>query len=113
MLASEMLPVLEEVLPARFGGTPLDFQMLEEEDEEGFTRLTLIVSPRIRINHESDVIDAVMSSLKHGGLSAELASVLWRQGKTFRIKRMEPIVSGSGKLKPLFLASNRTRERLR
>ena len=36
LVGSEMVHILEEVLPARFGGNPLDYQLLEEEDEQGF-----------------------------------------------------------------------------
>ena len=46
LVGSEMLRILEEVLPSRFGGSPLDYQLLEEEDEQGFTRLHLLVSPK-------------------------------------------------------------------
>ena len=44
---------MERVLPARFGGSPLDYQLMEEEDERGFTRLSLLVSPKLRIADES------------------------------------------------------------
>ncbi|MGH2404320.1 MAG: hypothetical protein ACRDGN_07625, partial [bacterium] len=45
LIGSDMVRVLEEVLPARFGGSPLDYQLVEEEDDEGFTRLALAISP--------------------------------------------------------------------
>jgi hypothetical protein len=34
-LDTDLIRVLEEVLPARFGGAPTDYQLVEEEAEEG------------------------------------------------------------------------------
>ena len=34
LFASDLVRIVEEVLPARFGGSPLDYQMAEEEDPE-------------------------------------------------------------------------------
>jgi hypothetical protein len=34
LIGNELLRILEEVLPARFGGTPLDYQMMEQEDAQ-------------------------------------------------------------------------------
>src|SRR3990170_1794038 len=39
---TDLLRLLEEVLPARFGGTSTDYQVLELEDEQGILRLLLI-----------------------------------------------------------------------
>ena len=47
LVGSEMEHILESVLPARFGGTSLDYQLMEEEDGGGLTRVVLIVSPRV------------------------------------------------------------------
>ena len=44
LMGNEMIQILEHVLPARFGGSPLDYQLLEEEDERGFTRLNLLIA---------------------------------------------------------------------
>jgi hypothetical protein len=104
LLGSEMVRILEEVLPARFGGTPLDYQLLEEEDADGFTRLSLIVSPKIAIADESDVIDEVREALGRSSGGADLARSIWSQARTFRVKRMEPIWTARAKLMPLHLA---------
>jgi len=104
LVGSEMVYILENVLPARFGGSPIDYQLLEEEDEQGFTRLSLLVSPRIKIKDKMEVINAVLEALKHSSVSAELAGAIWKQAKTFQVKQMEPILTVRGKLMPLHLA---------
>jgi hypothetical protein len=103
LIGSEMVHILEEVLPARFGGSPLDYQLIEEEIEDGFTRLSIIVSPEIRIADENAVIQTVLDALGRRGPSADLARALWSQANTLRVKRMEPVWTAKGKLMPLHL----------
>ena len=103
LIGSEMIFILEEVLPTRFGGSPLDYQLIEEEDEQGFTRLSLLISPRVGAVNEQSVIDTVLESLRRSSVSANLARAIWSQTKTLRVKRMEPIWTARGKLMPLHL----------
>jgi hypothetical protein len=103
LIGSEMVHILEEVLPARFGGSPLDYQLMEEEDEKGFTRLTLIVSPKINIPDETKLSEVILEALGKGSDSADLSRAMWNQAKTLRVKRMEPIWTDRGKLMPLHL----------
>jgi hypothetical protein len=104
LVGSEMVRILEEVLPARFGGSPLDYQLLEEEDEQGFTRLNLLVHPRVRIVDDGEVIDVLLEALRHSSMSANVAQAIWSQAGSFRIQRRAPILTGNGKLLPLSLA---------
>ncbi len=103
LVGSEMVHVLEKVLPERFGGSPLDYQLLEEEDEKGFTRLSLVVSPRISIRDEAAVLEAVLDALKESSVSSDLAQAIWRQDGTLRVRRMEPVSTAPGKLMPLHI----------
>jgi hypothetical protein len=104
----EMVQILEEVLPARFGGGPLDYQLLEEEETGGLTRLSLLISPTIAIADEAAVISTVLDALGRGSVAAAQARVIWDQAGTLRIKRMEPIPTARGKLMPLHLGARRT-----
>jgi hypothetical protein len=96
LLGSEMSHVLEVVLPSRFGGSPLDYQ-LQESDEGGYTRLTLVVSPRVTIDDERVVIDAVLEALRDISAAADVARAFWQQGDTFRVRREEPYTTSRGK----------------
>jgi hypothetical protein len=109
LLGSEMLHVLEVILPGRFGGSPLDYQLLEEEDEAGFTRLFLVVSPRVLIPDEATVIDVVLEGLRQSGVGADFARAIWTQAGTLRVRRMEPVWTARGKLMPLHLARRAAR----
>ncbi|HEX7587897.1 MAG TPA: hypothetical protein VF478_06240 [Anaerolineae bacterium] len=106
LVGSEMVRILEEVLPARFGGSHLDYQLLEEENDESLTQLSLLVSPRIEIADEAAVIDTVLHALEKSSVAADVAGIIWSQAKTLRVKRMEPVWTSRGKLMPLHLARN-------
>lgn len=110
LVGSEMVRILEEVLPARFGGSSQDYQLQEEEDEEGFTRLSLLVSPRVPLEDENEVIETVLEALRQSSVAADLAQAIWRQARTLRVKRQEPVWTARGKLMPLHLASRHEHE---
>lgn len=107
LVGTELLKVLEEVLPARFGGNSLDYQLVEEEDEGGLTKVSIFVSPNIQIDSEQEVVDAVLEAMRPLKRGAD-RSMFLLEGGTLRVKRMNPIVTGRGnKLMPLH--SNRNR----
>jgi hypothetical protein len=104
LIGSDIVRVLEEVLPTRFGGTPLDYQLLEHEDATGLTRLSLIVSPRVRIDDEQAVTGELFSALRRQSPSADAASSVWVHARTLTIVRREPIWTSGGKFNPLVQA---------
>ncbi len=109
LVGSDMIRILEEVLPAKFGGSPLDYQLAEEEDEQGFTRLNLLISPKVQISDDTAVIATVLEALGRSSVAADLARAHWSRAKTLRVKRMEPIWTARGKLMPLHLMRRRIR----
>jgi hypothetical protein len=68
-----MLRIIEEVLPARFGGSALDYQLVEEEDENGFTRLTFVVSPSVGELDVNALIEVVLDEVSRDSAGADLA----------------------------------------
>lgn len=104
LLGNDAARVLEEVLPSRFGGSPLDYQLLEEEDGEGLTRLSLIISPRITLNDEQAAMDLLLEGLRRSGPAGSYAAAFWKQGGSLRVKRTEPIWGAGGKFLPLCVA---------
>lgn len=103
LVGNDMLRILEEVLPTRFGGSALDYQLLEEEDERGFTRLSVVVSPRVELQDEAAVVDTVLDELGRGEADAGVSRAIWSQAGTLRVKRAEPVWTSRGKLMPLHL----------
>lgn len=101
LAGSEMIHLLEEVLPAKFGGTPFDYQLEETEDGRGFTQMNLVVSPRVVIADEAALISEMVQHLKQTNLMSELAGEAWRDANALHVKREEPYWTPRGKYLPI------------
>ncbi len=58
-LGPDLLALLEEVLPARFGGAPTDYQLAEREDE-ALPWIEVVVAPRLGRVDEQELTTAVL-----------------------------------------------------
>ncbi len=105
LVGSEMTHILEEVLPAKFGGSPLDYQLVEEEDENGLGRLVLLVNPSVEIPGERQVVEGLLEALGTDNDAAGLARVIWKQADTFRVRREKPELTSRGKFRSLIVGS--------
>lgn len=94
---SQLITLIEEVLPGRFGGDPTDYQLIEHEDAEGFTRFSVLVHPRLGALNDDDVITCVNETL---GLTTGTRRDLVDAG-TVRVRRICPVQTATGKLLPL------------
>ena len=100
---SDLVRIIEEDLPAIFGGSSTDYQMVEEENEQGITRLCLIVSPELGIIDEESLVQTVLAKLAGGTDAERMMAQVWDQAKTLYVKRMKPITTVTGKLLPLHI----------
>lgn len=107
LIGSDVVHILEEVLPARYGGSPLDYQMMEVEDEDGFTRLRLLVSPRLEIDDDNEVVRTVLDALQERNAGADQAQSVWREAGALRIERTEPVWTSRGKFMSLHVLKSR------
>jgi hypothetical protein len=98
LVGSEMEQVLEERLPARFGGSALDYQLVEEEDERGFSRIVIVVDPSVRLESERELLDEVLRGLERASISADLAVRLWNEAGALGVRRARPAVGARGKV---------------
>ena len=106
LIGSDMERILEHDLPARFGGSSLDYQLVEEEDERGFTRLTLLVHPSVQLAEESALIQTILAALARRGGAADMSRGVWSQAGSFRVRREPPRYTARGKLLPLLIKSS-------
>jgi len=98
---SELFELMEETMPTEFGGGPGDYQLVEEEDEKGQTRLTLVVHPEIgRIDNEK-ILSRLREGLAQGSRDHRFMSKIWEDAKTYRLRREVPYSSARGKTLPL------------
>lgn len=100
-LGTELLRLVEDVLPSAFGGAPTDYQLVETE-ESGISRIQIIASPKLGPLDESVVVERVITTLNQypGG---SVMTQHWRQGDTLKLVRREPYQTASAKILPLHL----------
>ena len=105
-LRGDLIPLVEEILPERFGGNPSDYQLVEIEDG-GMPFVELIVSPRVGPIEAATVTGAVYEWLQ-ARPGEELMADFWRDANTVRVVRRAPYTTGSGKVLPLRRMGSRT-----
>ncbi|MBN1367952.1 MAG: hypothetical protein JW967_08500 [Dehalococcoidales bacterium] len=106
VINTDLVRILEEVLPQKYGGSAADYQLLEEEDAEGRTHLNLLISPSVGTIKEDDVVSTVLEELRRIPQGGRLAAGVWEQDNTLTVKRMSPI-SNSGKVLTLQLTKTK------
>jgi hypothetical protein len=94
---------IEEVLPAIFGGTPLDYQLQEEEPAGDRTRLVLRVAPGIHVTDESRLATCLRESLAACASGGD-GDACWRHDGPLDILRQRPLISAGGKQLPIVVA---------
>ncbi len=110
-IGTDLVRILDEVLPAKFGGSSTDYQLLEEEDESGHTRLSLLISPEVGAIDENEVVETILSELGKGRDIRRLMSQVWSQAKMIRVRRMRPYTTARGKLLPLHIQKSKEKRR--
>jgi hypothetical protein len=90
-----LIRVLEETLPARFGGGPLDYQLVEEEGADGLPRVRLMVADRVGAVDTTRVMDTFRQALLQQSRSSAL---LWQQGRWLEVGRGSVAVTARGKV---------------
>ena len=99
-LGSDVIVLLDELLPARFGGQPTDYQLVEEE-VDGVPKVGVVVSPAVGEVDERAVLETVLSALGAGPGYKSMMAEVWRDGETLRVVRREPYATAAGKILPL------------
>jgi len=99
-LGGDLLTLVEQVLPARFGGRPTDYQLVERE-QGGLPRVSLVVSQAVGPLEPDHAVRAVLEFLQHRGLGESLMAEVWAQSRTLEVVRDEPRVTAGGKILPL------------
>ncbi len=103
-LGTELHRLVEEVLPAHFGGDFTDYQLVETEDDHGLPKVSILVSPRRGPVDEARVLATVLQLLSSypGG---QIMAQQWQEVETLRVLRREPYSTGSAKIMPLHFLS--------
>jgi hypothetical protein len=103
---TDLVRIVEEALPSRFGGESTDYQLVEMEEATGITRLQLVVSPRVGDVDEGALAQAFIEELrgsKDDALWAQSGPEMWEQTGTVSVVRDYPMATKRGKILPFHL----------
>ena len=103
----DVIRVLEEVLPARFGGTPIDYQLLEEEDDQGRPRVKLLVHPALGPIDARELTRTFLDAIGNGSGAERIMGLLWRDSDMLVVERRPPLSTATGKILHLHSPSGR------
>ena len=98
----DVVQVLEETLPNRFGGGPTDYQLVEEEDPaSGRPGLCLLVHPRLGPLDPEALASALLESLGAGSGTERVMGLVWQDAGLLRVSRELPRTTAGGKVQHL------------
>ncbi|MGH7357426.1 MAG: hypothetical protein ACREJR_01285 [Candidatus Rokuibacteriota bacterium] len=97
-LDTDVMRVLDEVLPARFGGGPTDYQLQEESDAAGRPRLALVVHPRVGPVDEAAIARALLDGIGVPGAAERVMALAWQSAGLIHVRRDRPRTTPSGKI---------------
>jgi hypothetical protein len=97
-LDSDVIRLLEEVLPERFGGAPTHYQLVEEPAPDGALRLRLLVAPAVGPVDETAVVETFLAAAGAGSDAAAVMAGAWREARLVTVERRPPFVTGAGKI---------------
>ncbi len=98
-LRGDLVPLVEQVLPARFGGHATDYQLVEVE-RSGMPYVEVLASPLIGPIDEPALLQAVYEWLRQQR-GEELMADFWQDAHTVHVVRRQPYATSSAKILPL------------
>jgi hypothetical protein len=101
---ADVVRILEEVLPGRFGGGPTDYQLVEDETASGEPVVRLLVHPAVGVLDPGCIAEVFLAALGGGSGAERIMGTMWRDASLLRVERREPFATASGKVLHLHVA---------
>jgi len=95
---TDVVRILDETLPARFGGGPGDYQLVEDESPDGRSRLRLLVHPHVGPIDAGAVTETFLSALRAPGGAQDVTALVWRSAGLLEVERRVPEATRAGKV---------------
>ena len=105
---TDVIRILDEVLPARFGGVPTDYQLVEEEADDGQPRLRLLVHPRLGQLQDDAIAECFLTEIGSATTVERMMASLWREARFLQVERRTPHSTNAGKILHLHLSRVQT-----
>jgi len=99
-LGSDLLRLVEDVLPARFGGDATRYQIVER-DVGGLPVVELRIDPVVGVVDEAAVLETALAALAAVSPAHRMMAETWRRAGTLRVVRAAPHATGAAKILPL------------
>jgi hypothetical protein len=98
LLDADVVRVLDEVLPGRFGGGPTDYQLVERQDGAR-ARLRLVVDPAVGPLDAREVVRVTLDALAtRADPAASVTARLWADGEYLEVERRPTEQTPGGKI---------------
>lgn len=108
---ADLAPILEELLPARFGGGPTDYQLIDGETDRGRPLVRLLVHPRLGPLDHAAVRQTFLEAIGTGSGVERVAMSVWLDAGLPIVERGAPQITASGKIQHVHLDSGSHRPR--
>jgi hypothetical protein len=105
-LGSDVITLLEQALPSRFGGAATDYQLVEHE-EDGVRRVAILISPTVGDVNEAEVIETAIGFLRSRGKAQSTMVDVWAESDTLHVMRRAPYVTDAAKTPALHVLHER------
>lgn len=89
-LGSELIHLVEDALPSRFGGTAISYQLVETEGDGTLPTVEIVVSPAVGPVDEHAIRALVVETLGFASAGSRMMAERWRDAGTLRVVRREP-----------------------
>lgn len=96
----DVFHVLEDLLPARLGGSAGDYQLVEERDGRGLARYTILLNPALPPIDDARVPDAFLSEIARLRDYYGVMASIWQRERLVGVQRGPAIAGASGKILP-------------
>lgn len=97
---SQIEQIIEQVLPSQFGGTAMDYQLVEEAGPDGNLRLALCASPDCGQIDDDRLRAAFLAALAAGTAADRYQALLLARAESLVVRREWPQVTHGGKMLP-------------
>ena len=94
---ADVMRIVEQVFPKKFGGDSTDYQVVEEEDKNGLTRISILADPNLGPISEAAIRKVFLQEIR----KVSVTHNVWQQAGTIQVKRLSPIPGRTGKIMPL------------
>ena len=95
---TDLIRILDEALPRRFGGVPGDYQLVEDLSDDGRPRVRLLVSPSVPPAEPAAIRDHFLETLAGQGGAERTMSLQVREAGLLTVVRRKPIAGPAGKV---------------